>query len=724
MSEESTSQRFRRPIFLATLLLVATAIALVVLLLPLLEQFSSSALAAGQVAQQDVRAPYDLTYESQVRTDGLRDAAERAVLPIYTSPDTNIARRQLEHLRSTLAFITNVRADEHASLEQKLADLAALEHIYLDQETATELLELSDTRWQTVQQEAIVVLEQVMRGTIREDRLEDVRRSIPNYVSLSLSEEQTNIVTELVAAFVIPNSIYSEELTDAARQNAREAVGPVTTSYKAGETIVFRGQLLTESILEALQEYGLVQPQADWRDMASTAAMVILCLVLLLFYLRRTPSLTQDLRGLTVITILFLIFLVTARLMVPDEGAIGYIFPLAAYSLTVAVLFGVEPAVITTITLAILVGYGRNNALELTTFFLLSSLFGVFALGPAHRITAFFRAAAAIAGSGALIVVVYTLPEVTTDWVVLAQVAGAAFLNGIASASLALLLQFFLAQFLGMTTALQLMDISRPDHPLLQTVLRTAPGTYQHSLQVANLSEQAAERIDADTLLTRVWALYHDIGKTLNPMFFIENQVPGSPNPHDNLDPLESARIIIRHVPDGEELAKKHRIPNRIQDFIREHHGRTITRYQYVKAVELAGGDEAAVDSEDFRYPGPRPASRETAILMLADACEARVRAGQPKDEAELRDMIKTVIKDRVNLGELDHTDLTLNDLDTIADSFASTLRGIYHPRIEYPKLEDKSQAGAEATRPIAANASNPAELNPPTQADSPTPAP
>jgi hypothetical protein len=287
-----------------------------------------------------------------------------------------------------------------------------------------------------------------------------------------------------------------------------------------------------------------------------------------------------------------------------------------------------------------------------------------------------------------------------------------------------LLLQFFLAQFLGMTTALQLMDISRPDHPLLQTVLRTAPGTYQHSLQVANLSEQAAERIDADTLLTRVGALYHDIGKTLNPMFFIENQVPGSPNPHDNLDPLESARIIIRHVPDGEELAKKHRIPNRIQDFIREHHGRTITRYQYVKAVELAGGDEAAVDSEDFRYPGPRPASRETAILMLADACEARVRAGQPKDEAELRDMIKTVIKDRVNLGELDHTDLTLNDLDTIADSFASTLRGIYHPRIEYPKLEDKSQAGAEATRPIAANASNPAELNPPTQADSPTPAP
>jgi putative nucleotidyltransferase with HDIG domain len=709
---------------LAVLLLVATAIALVALLLPLLAQFSTSAMANGQVAPQDVRAPYDLTYESQVLTDGLQDAAERAVPPIYTSPDTNIARRQLEQLRSTLAFITSVRADEHASPEQKLADLAAIEYIFLDQETAAGLLELSDSRWQTVQQEAIIVLEQVMRGTIREDRLEETRRSIPNFVSLSLPEEQTKIVTELVSAFVVPNSVYSEELTETARQKARESVKPVTSSYKTGETIVFRGQLLTEPILEALQEYGLIQPQADWRDLASAAAMVILCLVLMLLYLRRTPTLTQDIRGLTLIAILFIVFLVTARLIVPDDGAIGYIFPLAAYSLTVAVLFGVEPAVITTILLAILVGYGRSNALELTTFFLISSLFGVFALGLAHRLTAFFRAAAAIASSGALIVVIYTLPVVTTDWIMLAQVAGAAFLNGVASASLAVLLQFFLAQFLGMTTALQLMDISRPDHPLLQTVLRTAPGTYQHSLQVANLSEQAAERIDADTLLTRVGALYHDIGKTLNPMFFIENQVPGSLNPHDNLDPLESARIIIRHVTDGEELARKHRLPTRIQDFIREHHGRTSTRYQYVKAVELAGGDEAAVDIEDFQYPGPRPGSRETAILMLADSCEARVRAGQPKDEAELHDMIRTVIRNRVNQGELDNTELTLNDIDTIADSFAATLRGIYHPRIEYPKLENKTPAVAGANRPIAAEAHHTAELNPSTQADHPSPTP
>jgi hypothetical protein len=273
-----------------------------------------------------------------------------------------------------------------------------------------------------------------------------------------------------------------------------------------------------------------------------------------------------------------------------------------------------------------------------------------------------------------------------------------------------------------MTTALQLMDISRPEHPVLQMVLRTAPGTYQHSMQVANLAEQAAERIDADTLLTRVGSLYHDIGKTKNPMFFIENQVPGNPNPHDDLDPLASAKIIIDHVQNGIDLARKHRLPNRIQDFIREHHGTTFTRYQYVKAVDAAGGDEGAVDIELFRYPGPRPGSRETALLMLADACEARVRAGRPENEHDLHEMIKTVITNRLSQGELDNTNLTIRDLENIAQSFTATLKGIYHPRIEYPKLVNNAKAADPvATRPIDSEAIPHTELTASGQPDSST---
>jgi putative nucleotidyltransferase with HDIG domain len=277
---------------------------------------------------------------------------------------------------------------------------------------------------------------------------------------------------------------------------------------------------------------------------------------------------------------------------------------------------------------------------------------------------------------------------------------GAALLNGIASASLTVILQFFLAQFLGMTTALQLMEVSRPDHPLLQLVLRNASGTYQHSLQVANLAEQAAERIRADALLTRVGALYHDIGKVLNPLFYIENQLPGSPNPHDKLDPVTSARIIIQHVTDGAELARKYHIPKRVRDFIVEHHGTMIARYQYAKALEAAGGDESQVDTEQFRYPGPRPRSRETAILMLADGSEARVRAERPADEEALHRLVKAVIENRISMGQLDETQLTLEELEQIADSFTSTLRGMYHPRIEYPQIE-KSASSPVDTVPV-----------------------
>ena len=220
---------------------------------------------------------------------------------------------------------------------------------------------------------------------------------------------------------------------------------------------------------------------------------------------------------------------------------------------------------------------------------------------------------------------------------------------------------------------------------MLQFFLRNAPGTYQHSLQVANLAEQAAEKIGADPLLTRVGAQFHDIGKALNPTFFIENQVPGSVNKHHDIAPEESAATIIRHVTDGIQLAKKYRLPGRLQDFILEHHGTLITRYQYGQAMEAANGDVTLVDIENFRYPGPRPNSRETALLMLADATEARARAERPATDDELRALVRSVIDTVQKFGQLDDTLLTLRDLNLITESFVTTLRGTYHPRIQYP---------------------------------------
>jgi putative nucleotidyltransferase with HDIG domain len=214
-----------------------------------------------------------------------------------------------------------------------------------------------------------------------------------------------------------------------------------------------------------------------------------------------------------------------------------------------------------------------------------------------------------------------------------------------------------------------------------------------------------------DPLLIRAGALYHDVGKILNPVFFIENQPPGFINPHENLEPVDSARIIIQHVPDGLELARKYRLPRCIREFISEHHGTTLTRYQYYNAVKAVGGDESQVDAEKFRYPGPAPQSRDTALLMLADACEARIRAERPAEDESLRNVIKSVVSSRVSSGQLDKTRLSLQDVNEIVESFTATLRGVYHPRLNYPGIEP-SNAPDPLLLAISKPADAPVDLN------------
>jgi putative nucleotidyltransferase with HDIG domain len=244
---------------------------------------------------------------------------------------------------------------------------------------------------------------------------------------------------------------------------------------------------------------------------------------------------------------------------------------------------------------------------------------------------------------------------------------------------------------------MQLYELARPDHPILQLLLRNAPGTYQHSLQVANLAEQAAREIGANPLLTRVGALYHDAGKAVRPQFYIENQLPDQ-NVHEQLDPTTSAGIILSHVQEGLDLARKHRLPPIIQNFISEHHGTMRASYQYHAALESVQGDESELDARDFTYPGPRPQSRETALLMLADGVEAKARADTPDDEDALDELVHTLIKDRLDRGQLDNTELTLRDLEIIRHSFVNTLKGIHHPRIRYPSVEDDAQQDAQAS--------------------------
>jgi putative nucleotidyltransferase with HDIG domain len=414
-----------------------------------------------------------------------------------------------------------------------------------------------------------------------------------------------------------------------------------------------------------------------------------------LYFSRRDIVLINDFRIVSLIALTLLIFLIAARLTIPNRTVLPYVFPIPAFGLTIASLFTAEIGLIFSLVLSILAGYGLPNSLDLTLFYILPSLCGILVLGRARRMANFIWAGIAIGFAGTAIIAAYRLPSANMDWFGIATLTLASFLNGLASASLALLLQFLFSQMLGLTTSLQLLDISRPDHPLLQFMMRNAPGTYQHSLQVANLAEQAAEAIGADALLVRVGALYHDAGKSLNPSFFIENQIPGQTNPHDELDPYGSAQIIINHVPEGVKFARKHRLPPRISDFVREHHGTLMTQYQYAKAIEAANGDSSQVDIDTFRYPGPSPHSRETALLMLADGCEARARAELPRDEDTLRIVVKKVIDFCQHQGQLDHTALTLSDLNRVAESFVKTLRNTHHPRIRYPELKTQPRPSA-----------------------------
>jgi hypothetical protein len=686
--------------FRLILLAVVGLAAFGALTLPASLRPAASPLKVGDVAPRDIKAPSDNKYESSVLTDQLRQSAADSIPAIYSPPDPAISRQQLERLRAALDFITLTRADALATDAQKRADLASLRDIQLAPETIDSLLALTDARWDTIRVEALSVLEQTLRGVIREMDVESARRSVPTRVNLNLTQEQAALVSGLVTPFVIANSLYSPELTEAARQAARDSITPVIKSYKSGETVIRAGEIVTDVQIEALDALGLIQTGLRPIDLLGEAALTILAVAFtsLYFYRRQRLGFLYDARSLLVMAIVFILFLYGARFAIPDNVLLPYLYPLAAVGLLLATLFGIEAGIVISLVICVLAAYGFAS--DLMPYYLLSSLCGVLALGPGRRFFAFVWAGVAVTGASIAVLLAFRLPSASLDWLGIAQLIGAAVGNGFLSAAFALLGQYFLAQTLGLATALHLLEISRPDFPLLQHFLRHAPGTYQHSLQVANLAEQAAESIGADPLLTRVGALFHDVGKSNNPSFFIENQAPGHMNTHQDIDPEEAAAAIVHHVTEGVTLARKYRLPRRITDFMLEHHGTMLTRYQYNQALQKANGDESKVDREKFRYPGPRPRSRETAILMLADGAEARTRAESPQTEDEMRAVVRSVV-DRVQQdGQLDQTTLTLRDLNRIIESFVTTLRGTYHPRIQYPAAEPPLASEPLATIP------------------------
>ena len=669
-----------------------------------LEISSAVALQAGDVAAQDVLAPHDLSYESDVLTDQAKAAAEQAVAKIYDPPNSAIARQQLERLTSALDFIAAVRADGFATTEERLQDLLSMEDLQLDSQRARAILDLPDSRWEAVRLETLSVLEQVMRGEIREDRVGDATRGVRTLISFGMADEQAQLVEELVGAFVVANALFNEEETAIAGRQARDGVAPVIRSFAPGQTIVARGDPVSALDIETLEAFDLLEPSNRLQNLAWLSLLVtVLGSAVALFAYRINPEIMKNARISWVTSALFVITSLGLGYALSGQSVLPYFFPAATLPMLLAILVGPGMGVMSAMVLGALAGYVGLQGLEIALYFMLSGALGALAIGRAERLGIFAWAGLVASLAALAVVIVFRIPDPAADTWEKARVVGGALTTGILSAGLAFGVLLLIGSTLRITTNIQLIELSRPDHPLLQLLLRAAPGTYQHSLQVANLAEQAARAIGANALLTRVGCLYHDVGKTERPQFFIENQLSGQ-NIHEQMDPATSASMIIAHVTDGMELARKHRLARVVADFIPEHHGTMRTNYQFHLALKAAGDDPDSVDPRDFTYPGPRPRSKETAILMLADGVEAKIRAETPEDEASLDEAVAWVIENRLSNKQLARTDLTLKNLDTIRRSFVKTLRSIYHPRIRYPEAAEETvpvESELQDTEPV-----------------------
>lgn len=525
----------------------------------------------------------------------------------------------------------------------------------------------------------------MMRRRIGEMDLERERETVGLHAAIrDASAERQELMTALVGSVMRPNLIPSPEKIERARQEALRSVADVR--IREGQIIIRRGDQVEPEHISLLQDLGLVDGRPDYGFMAGMFIMLSLLFAMLGVYLHqhRRDIFDNDaqlaLLGLIVILVTGLAKVGT---FIPWEGT-GFLVPVGLAGLLVTLLLDSRVALVVTIMLSVLVSalYGLDGRVFVVA--LAGGIAAVYSVSKVSQRSDLTRAGFIIGGTTFLTMV--TLGLLRSDMFVI-QYSFLGVLNGIASAVGTIGLLPYLETLFTITSSIRLLELSNPNHPLLRKLLMEAPGSYHHSILVGNLAEAAAEVIDADPLLVRVGSQYHDIGKTKRPYFFVENQFGGE-NPHDKISPTLSTLIIISHVKDGVELAKEYQLPPVIIDFIKEHHGTDLVKYFYQKALENAQGEP--VDEQDFRYPGPKPQSKETAVVMLADAVEAAVRSLGRPTPGRIEGLVRRLIKERLESGQLDESNLTLRDLDKIADAFVRVLTGIFHKRVEYPDIKEQ----------------------------------
>jgi putative nucleotidyltransferase with HDIG domain len=651
----------------------------------------------GDLAPTDIKAPRAATFTNNVLTQAARDAARAAVPPQYDYTSESAiatAAQQLARFAALVAPLDTAFAPKTTAAARQALINSFLPK--LSSETQTVLQTLKPAGWEAVRAEAARVLDVTERTELRDNQVAVTRLRLSEQMAGGLSDGERQLAAELIGPLLVPNSSFSDALTLQEKDRQAAAVAPVVDQIVQGEVIVRAGTKISDVDLERIQALGLDVSHPDYAGLAGWFLLSGLLVVLVLGWIWRFRRAFWHRNNVMLLIGLVIVLATFALKITAGRPALPFILPIAAVGMLVTVLLDAEAAIIVTAVIAIVAGATNGPSLELGTYVLLGGLAGILAIRRGDRLQTFIQAGVAVFVAQALVVTAFSLLG-ERDLAGVVQLIGAAAVSAGAAAVVAVGSFAVLGNLFGLLTVFQLLELANPSQPLLRRLLVETPGTYHHSLMVGNLAERAAETIGADPLITRVAAFYHDVGKLANPIAFIENQ-SGGENVHDTLDPEESAQILKQHVADGIDVAYQAKLPKSVIAFIPQHHGTAIMSFFYAKARKEAAAPFGGLDTEEgkraadavdprrYRHAGPKPQTREAALIMLADGVEASVRSLSSRDEPAIRSMVARIIAERMEDGQFDECDLTLRDISRVQEAFVSQLLGMYHQRVAYPQ--------------------------------------
>ncbi|MDR7433118.1 MAG: HDIG domain-containing protein [Armatimonadota bacterium] len=634
-------------------------------------------LRTGAVSPQDVVAPRTVEFVDWERTEAVREEVAAAVPVAYRAVPEAMERSEQE-ARGLVESVLAVRADRTLSPE---ARRERLRRLGLQAEALEAALSLDRTHLVAALDAAVSAAYRLMARPLRPEDLSGARQQLEPILREKGVRGPALAFSRWVADRALrPNLVVDELQTRRAREAARAGVEPVRVRVLKDEVVVRRGEVVTPEQMRKLQALGLATGPWPWSKLAGTLVLVAALVAVLGVYLAYFQPEVWSSPKLLVLTGL-LVWLGAAGTRLVAATIHPLLVPTAAVAILLAVLVNPRLALFAAGALAVLAGTLGTQDLRLVAVAYAGAAVGVFSARRIHRRTD-------LAYAGLLVGLANAATALALDLLTGAPTRDAALNAGVGAAGgvlcgiLATGALPYLEDLFGLVTPIKLLELSNPSHPLLRRLQLEAPGTYHHTLMVANLAEAAAEAVGADPLLARVGTYYHDVGKLRRPGFFVENQVGGQ-NPHDRMAPSLSALAVAAHVRDGLELARQYRLPKVVADFIPQHHGTSLMAYFYHRAVEQQQGP---VDPEAFRYEGPKPQTREAAIVMLADGVEAAARSVQNPTPERIRELVRRIVHERLEDGQLDECDLTFRDLERITQVFTRLLVSMFHPRLEYPE--------------------------------------